>query len=148
MSNNQKRSPIGMGLWMGGLALVAQYFPPYLQVTSVALLFVIFIYFTIKEIKSGNSRTPKFILVLVFVIFIVGTIFVLGMNYLEFNTSTILKLVGIIGGLTLMFIIYGITSKLKSGDREEIRIAKFLIVLLIILTIIALPIAYSIFTMI
>ena len=101
----------------------------------------------IKYKKSNKYEEKNYVYFIGIIMGILGLLLVIGTNYLNFSEKFLLGIVGVGIALASTIIIVSIVNQFKSGDKNEIRIAKISIVLLIIILLIIVIIAYSISTM-
>ena len=151
MAGNSGKRSIWEIISIAGLCSTFQYIPPKMQLIILLASFIITIRDFIKDRERGYSDYPLYTYICGIPAIFLGLVYIVGRDYLNWNTDIQGKILLIAAIPIIFLIVSGIVRELKSGDIEEIRMAKFgiivaCIVLIIILYLIIDGIQKGIFT--
>ena len=138
MAGNSNRESIWKIISMAGFASVFQYIPPKMQLTILVILFIVIIRDLIKDRERGYSNTPLYIYACSIPVGFLVMLYIIGRDYLNWNTDIQGRILSLMAIPIICLVVLGVTKKLKSGDTEQIRMAKFAIILACIVLIIIL----------
>lgn len=122
--------------------IIGKYLPTKIQLFSVLCLTIIFTIGFIVDFKRSEMKTPKYVYIGGILVLIFLNLYLFGRTYLGWGSDLILW--GIIP--VFFVIIMGLITKFRSGDEEQIDIAKKVSILLVIALIMSIFIIISIFT--
>ena len=138
MAGNSKKRSIWEIISMIGFGFTFQYMPPKMQLIVIFAIFVALIRDFIKDRERGYSDYPLYTYICSISIAFLGLLYIIGRDYLNWNTDIQGKVLSIIAIPIIFLIVSDIIKKLKSSDTEQIRMAKFAIILACIVLIIIL----------
>jgi hypothetical protein len=138
MSGNSGKRSIWKIISMVGFGFTFQYMPPKMQLIILLASFIITIRDFIKDRERGYSDYPLYTYICSIPVGFLVLLYIIGRDYLNWNTD-IQGRVLLIAAIPIIFLIVsGIVRELKSGNTEQIRMAKFAIILACIVLIIIL----------
>ena len=151
MAGNSGKRSIWEIISIAGFGFTFQYIPHKIQLIILLALFIALIRYFIKDRERGYSNTPLYIYICGISAGFLIILYIIGRNYLNWNTDIQGKVLSLIAIPTICFMVLGTINKLRSDNIEEIRMAKFgiivaCIVLIIILYLIIDGIQKRIFT--
>ena len=151
MAGNSNRESIWKIISIAGLCSTFQYMPPKMQLIIELVLFIVIVYYFIRDRKRGYSDTPLYTYICGISAIFLGLVYIVGRDYLNWNTDIQGKVLALIAIPIICLMVLGAINKLRSDNIEEIRMAKFgiivaCIVLIIILYLIIDGVQKGIFT--
>jgi hypothetical protein len=124
MAGNSNRESIWKIISIAGFGSVFQYMPPKMQLIVIFALFIALIRDFIKDRERGYSDAPLYIYVCSILIGFLGLSYIIGRDYLNWNTDIQGKVLLIAAILFICLCVSSTVKELKSGDIEQIRRAK------------------------
>ena len=138
MAGNSKKRSIWEIISIATFGFTFQYMPPKMQLIIELILFIIIIRDFIKDRERGYSDAPLYTHICGISAVFLGLVYIVGRDYLNWNTDIQGKALSIIAIPIIFLIVSGIIRELKSGDIEQIKMAKFGIIIACIVLIIIL----------
>ena len=138
MAGNSGKRSIWEIISIATFGFTFQYMPPKMQLIVLLAFFIALIRDLIKDRERGYSDAPLYIYVCSILIGFLGLSYIIGRDYLNWNTDIQGKVLLIAAIPIICLMVLGAINKLRSNNTEQIRMVKFGIIVIFFVLIIIL----------
>lgn len=133
MNKKPKEKPVWLIALIVGVGNVLVYAPPYIHLILAITAIIALSWEFFRDLKREHPINQRYVYFTGFSSMSLFLLYILCENYLNVSKNITYWLVGLGVLFIISGIIMGILSRLKSGDQEQVRKAKFGIVLMSII---------------